>query len=137
MKKPIVQFDGEIKDKKLVIFNNDKYSQYLRSTFEEGDNVTVIIKKKRRNRSLNQNKYYWGVVIPILGDELGYSPDEMHEALKFKFLRNGGNDDLPKVTPSSSLNTKEFEDLMVQIRTWSATELHVNIPQPNEIDFLY
>ena len=38
-------------------------------------------------RSIEQNNYYWGVVIPAVRDYMGeWSPDEIHEALKQEFL---------------------------------------------------
>jgi|SRR5690606_31581110 len=43
------------------------------------------IKKYRRNRSREQNSYYFAVVVKILSDYFGYNTDEMHEILKLQF----------------------------------------------------
>ena len=37
-------------------------------------------------RSTPENRYYWGVPIKILSDELGYTRSEIHEVLKAMFL---------------------------------------------------
>ena len=57
----------------------DKFAflNYLRQF--EGQEVNIIVDKIRKERSIKENNYYWGVVIPLLGDEFGYTPEEMHE----------------------------------------------------------
>ncbi len=80
----------------------------------------------------NQNGYYWAVVLPYFGNHLGYAPDEMHSALKHKFLRKGGSDELPKVGSTSKLDRVQWEDYMEQIRIFAMVEFGLNIPLPNE-----
>ena len=97
--------------------------------------VNITIEKQYKRRSTgkptdtgNQNGYYWKVVIPMLSDHFGYDPDEMHHAIKTKFLRIGGTDELPKVKSSAKLTTIEFEDLMEEIRIWALAEFNILIP---------
>jgi hypothetical protein len=52
----------------------------------EGKRIVVTIEKQKSSRSLQQNKLYW-VYIDILSKELGHSKDEMHELVKYKFLK--------------------------------------------------
>jgi hypothetical protein len=109
-------------------------SRYLVQLFKlEGKEIELIIRQKKSQRSLDQNSYYWGVVVAILGDHCGYDPEEMHEALKFKFLRKG-KEGLETVTSTTDLNTKEFEDYLERIRRWASMELNCFIPQPNEVE---
>ena len=42
----------------------------------------IKIERKKKRRSINKNKYYWGVVLPYLCDFTGYSELEMHLWLK-------------------------------------------------------
>jgi ribosomal protein L39E len=97
----------------------------------------VELKEDRDNRSNNQNKYYWGVVIKTLSDETGFTPDEMHEVLKRKFLKYCKalpNGEQVEVTESTTdLDTKEFEEYMEQIRRFAIQELDILILLPNEI----
>ena len=97
-----------------------------------GREVQVLIEPKKKRRSTNQNDYYWGVVIAILSDFTGYSPEEMHEALKNKFLgfydKKTG---LRVVSSSAELTTADFENYLSQIRAW-AGENGIFIPLPNE-----
>jgi hypothetical protein len=100
----------------------------------EGCNVTVRVEKKKKQRSLSQNAWYWGVCVELLADFCGYSPDEMHESLKEKFLgserdKNG----LVKIRSTAALSTDEFVDYTNRIVIWAAQQLSVFIPGPGEV----
>jgi hypothetical protein len=99
----------------------------LRNAFKEPMNIDI--KKDRDKRSSQQNKYYWKVVIGTLAPELGYLPDELHEALKIKFLPKVSiTDSLPTTGKSTTkLNTKEFMEYVENI-TRLAAELGCYIP---------
>ena len=95
--------------------------------------------KEAKIRSTPENKYYWGVVVEILSDELGYSKNEIHEILKGMFLsdvkflktKNGVKEArIPKST--TELTTAEFENYLSEIRQWAIMELGILIPEPNE-----
>jgi hypothetical protein len=93
------------------------------------------IKENRNQRSVNENAYYWGVVVKIMSDYTGDRPEAMHEILKAKFLKeivNFGGEDLVITKSTAKLNTKEFEDYLEEIRVFAITELEVTIPLPNE-----
>ena len=94
----------------------------------EGQKVEVDIKKLRSQRSSNQNAYYFGVVLDILSKETGYEIDEMHEIMKYKFLKVKGKMDYIKST--AKLSTSEFETYLERIKRWAAQDLSVVIPDP-------
>jgi len=100
----------------------------------EGKPVEVTVKTQTKKRSSSQNRYYWGVVIPLISESTGYTLDEAHEAIKLKFLRIHG-DKLDSVGSTKKLSTKEFEDTMEEIRAFAINELSVYIPEPNEVDY--
>ncbi len=97
-------------------------------------------KPSDKGRSTPQNRYYWGCVIQTLSDELGYTRDEMHDVIKHKFLkehriikgREGKAVELEVSGSTAKLDTKQFEDLMSQIRMWASRDLNVYIKEPNE-----
>lgn len=107
----------------------------------EGDlQITIgLPEKKGSNR---QNSYYWGVIIKILTEELGYEKNEMHDILKsmmgYKGYKEVVNKQSGEVTTIeylrgySSYTTQEREDYHSQIRRW-ASDLGYNIPEPNEV----
>lgn len=98
-----------------------------------GKRVSVDISAWRKTRSAQQNRYYFGVVVAILGEEFGYTPDEMHAALNHRFL--GDVDErtgLMKIGSTKDLSTAEFEEHMSRIREWAALNFNCEIPLPNE-----
>ena len=93
-----------------------------------------------KNRSNPQNKYYWGVIVQTLSDELGYTRNEIHDLIKYRFLSTPdivkgrtGQVMLQRTKSTTELDTKSFESLMSEIREWASIELGIYLPEPNEI----
>ena len=119
-------FYGIVKGGKLKF--NDPAKLSLRLAGLEGKDVQVTVEQKRKQRSLEQNAYYFGVVVKILSEYTGYSKEETHDALRIKFLRIGGSDDLPTIKSTTKLSTKEMTDYIEGIKIWAITECDVFIP---------
>lgn len=122
-------FYGQIKAGKLNLFDLPKFRQYCERQ-KEGL-VAVEIVKKKKKRSLNENSYYWGVVVKILADEFGYFPEQMHEALKFEHLGVKDERGLTIVKSTANLSTDEFEAYLRKIRLWASSEHNIIIPKPD------
>jgi len=58
--------------------------QYLRGLNCEKPQ-RVVVDDKKENRSRDQNDRLW-VMYKIIGDELGYTKDEIHELMRYKHL---------------------------------------------------
>lgn len=117
---------------RLDIHDPAKYAVYLAGL--EGQQVELTVKRPEKKRSNAENRYYHGVMIPILADFFGYTPEETHEAVKLQFLVDRTKD-FPTIRSTKQLSTVEFEKLMTDIRQWAATEYGIYIPLPNEIDY--
>lgn len=109
----------------------------------EGKRVVVDLKEWRKTRSSNQNRYIFGVVLPIIAEHLGYQDNEtgsLWETIKVEcghyteVVRNGKTFKIGK--PSHNLSTLEFEKLASMIRTWASCELNCYVPLPNEGDLI-
>ena len=125
---------GIVEHGRVKFFDQIKWFEQLNSL--AGQIVEVTIGKQRKKRSLNQNGYYHGVVVEILGRHLGYTPDEMHHALRGEFLKIPGDYVLPKSRSTTDLSTVEFEDYLTQIREWAAQlPSPCYIPLPNEVEY--
>ena len=92
---------------------------------------------KKMTRSQKQNAYYWGVVLKIIGDEIGYLPDEVHQLMGKEFLSYEKEPGELFIRSTTKLNTKEFEDYLSHVRRFAATELSIMVPLPNETEFSY
>jgi len=91
----------------------------------------MTIEKDYPTRSSQENRYYWGLALKIIGDELGYTPEECHTIFGEMFLsyeKNGRR----FVRTTTKLKTVEFEEYIEKVRRFAAMELHVYLPLPNE-----
>ncbi len=99
-----------------------------------GKEVEIVIKVQRDRRSTKQNRYYFGVVVPMLAEHCGYEKSEMHELLAMKFLRI--EDDpitgSPRRRHTPETETVEFAayvDSCIRL----AAELDLVIPEPSMV----
>lgn len=121
---------GKVEKGRIVWQEPERRAVYIASL--EGKEIQESLGKKIERRTDQQNKYYWSVVVAILGNHFGYEPEEMHEALKFQFLRTH-DDTLPSVRSTTKLSTAEFVDYIDRIMRWAASEYQVYIPEANEV----
>lgn len=108
-----------------------------------GKTVTIKIDEQKKLRSDNQNRFYWGVVIPMLIQffkDSGnvYDRDDMHFFLRMevwkwtKFITDPVTKVEKKLPMSSTeLTTAEWEEKIEITRAWAAP-LGLQIPVPNE-----
>jgi len=83
-------------------------------------------------RSSRANAYYWGVVLKIIADHLGYTVEELHDGLKAKFRSREDLSTGLTITRSTRVGSDEFWRYVDEVRHWSHTFLGVYIPGPNE-----
>jgi len=99
----------------------------------EGRAVDVVVKLHRAAMSSPQLKYWWAVPVAILAEHCGYDRDEMHVAIKYKFLRTVDQNGLEVVPSIRSLDTAAMARLIDDVRRWALTDLGVDVPAPNEV----
>ena len=89
---------------------------------EDPDNWQVLIKKRADSRSVEQNARLWSLYTSI-GDYLGYTAEEVHQLMGFKFLlieKYVGRDKITLVRSTTKLNVKEMNEYMEKIEAWAA-----------------
>jgi cytoskeletal protein RodZ len=107
-----------------------------------GKEVTITIEKKKKRRSVPQNSYYWGCVLPILKaaiyDSWGEvkSIDEIHNWAKMQFNYtekiNETTGEVVKLPKSTTQNTTtDQETYHEEIRRFAHEWFNVEIPLPN------
>jgi hypothetical protein len=124
---------------KFIIKDNNDKKLLITHLKSLGDNYIVEVKQNKNTRSMNQNKYYWKCIVQELAKELGYTVDEMHDALKIKFSSEWSQIEykdklipLHSVKSTTVMNTKEFEVYCEQIRIWAITDLSIRLKAPND-----
>lgn len=93
----------------------------------------VVIKPYKRNRSLDQNALMWKWYT-IIGDDLGYTRDEIHEELMRKHLTPvcmKTPSGVVEVYSTKKLNVKEMTAYLEGIER-TAAELGIALPRPDE-----
>jgi len=126
-------FGCKIEGGKLVFTSPSSFREHCKTLI--GKELVLTLSDRKKKRSLLQNNYYWGVIIKILSEELGYETEEMHEVLKSLFIPpkeiiiKGIPFEVRKST--SKLNKKEFMEYKDAIQRWAAS-MDIYIPDPNE-----
>ena len=120
----------------------------------EGEIMTVCLAPEEKKRSVQQNRYLWGVVYKtIVDNDPGFfccdavdslrktarlsAAEVVHEFCKARFLPSA---DLPglqiTVAPSTAkLQRKEFQEYVESIRRWAADDLQVFVPDPYQAGY--
>lgn len=123
-------FLGTIKQGKLLLNTQDQFDKYLLTL--EGQEIQVVVGKVKKQRSSQENKYYWAVPIKLLSEATGYTDEEMHDALRMLFLKDMSKK-IPTLRSTASLTTVEMEEYLSKIRVWASQVLNCYVPEPNEV----
>ena len=120
---------GTIKNGTLILNNERRFNDNL--NIFEGEEIEIRIKVRTNNRTTEQNSLYWKW-INIMSEETGFTKEEMHELVKYKFLKrtsinNNGVEEV-KLKSTTSLTVKEFTKLMDDVLYWSNNTLNINLP---------
>lgn len=113
----------------------------IKKKLDVPDGKYVIELSAPNKRSNPQNRYYWGLVVPLvqmgikeLGTEI--TKEECHELLKARFnteelvnTETGECIKLPRST--TNLNKEQFSDYISKIQQFASEFLNVVIPDPS------
>jgi hypothetical protein len=104
----------------------------------KGRDVVVEIAPPRRDRTNRQNRWYRGVIVPAVAEELSrnrplpLSNDQAHHVLKCAFIGTEETALGPAPISTKTLTTVQFSDYCERIRAHAASEWGRNIPSPDE-----
>lgn len=133
------EFVLKISNRRIV--NLQEFKSLL-NELKDGKHHIAI--KDMRKRSLPQNAYYWGVIVPMVRKglyESGYdevqSNDDAHEVIKHIHLKkrivSKQTGDIIDIAGSTAkLSIPEFNNFIEDVCKWSAEFLSVVIPSPNQ-----
>jgi hypothetical protein len=71
---------------------------------------------------MEQNRYYRGVVIPLISQSTGYTNEEVHELMKKQFLskrKKVMGKFINKYKSTTKLSTEEFNEYIEKIRAFA------------------
>lgn len=137
-----LHYVGTVVDGQLKISNRRGFDEDMRAF--DGYRLLISVKRYHKQRSLKQNAYYHGCIIPYVQGgllDMGFEKhilgaETVHDMLKNKFLKEDvpveSGEFITLVKSTSDLSTVEFMDYIDEIKKWAAEFLNINIPDPGE-----
>ena len=129
------KFTADVKEGQPIFHDRRTFGKWMEGL--EGKRVTVVVEKLVKHRSTPQNAYYWGVCTKLISETSGYTPDEVHELLKQKFLRKSDPlslaIDFRRTGSTTELTTTEFENYLDSVKQFAAEFFGITMPDPNEV----
>ncbi len=98
----------------------------------EGKEVSVTLKLRSKEPSDPQRRYYFGVVVELCAEHLGYTKDEMHDAFKAALLMDNTGP-IPKIGRFSTLDSAERTKFIDDARRLAA-EVGCYTPEPGQVE---
>lgn len=109
----------------------------------EGKQVVIKIEKSKKKRSTQQNRFYYGVIIPIVQNclkEAGHimTSESTHDLIKLKFLKETlfvnetTGEVIERIKSTTELSTSQFMDLLAEINNFTFEYFGVSLPSPND-----
>lgn len=135
--KDVIEFNGKVNENGILhVFNRKVFDEAVKRF--AGKDIEITVKKKKSVRSSQQNRYYFGIVIPVLQNglnEVGYdmNKQDVHEFIKANFcyneIVNKETGEIFRVTKSTTrLNKSEFSEMIEKIKIFASEYLNVLIP---------
>lgn len=122
----IVQENGA-KQRNRLKLNAPEYFQHAVNQFKPGDWISITLTNKRPKRTISQNNYYWGAVLPNIAEETGeHDLEALHELFKGKFLAKETIETkwgpVTKVKSTAELSVLEFSEFIEKIAAFTGIE---------------
>lgn len=81
---------SKVDGKNALVVESRAWYQHQLNKFPDGTKVTLEVHTRKAKRTEQQNRYYWGVYLPLIARETGEADlDALHELFKGKFLTEG------------------------------------------------
>jgi len=122
-------------DGKLELDSRNGFLGYVRTM--AGKEIDLVITKRKYVRTNNQNRFWFGVVVPMFAEACGYAHHE-HEAVHDELVRvlvglkPDSNPTLQIRQSTTDLSTEQFNELIEQAQIFGAEKLGIVIPDPDK-----
>jgi len=111
----------------------------------EGKECLFTIEPIKKNRSNQQNRFYWGTVITLVQHGLKEATGEYRTAENIHYnillkmfapekelVNIESGQILTEKISSSEMTTTQFMEYILEIQRWASEFLNIDIPNPNE-----
>lgn len=152
-KQIVPAWDCGVINNEVVIKDREAFDRHL-IPYEGMENLQLVLKKKVKPRSRQEEKFYRAVVVVKVAEALSITEDEAHEILKHLFLREEERSVLPdgkvirymRTMSTTELGDRAYRKFWEDVIRWAAlptldeglatsSGLGIYIPYPNEADW--
>lgn len=146
-------WDCGVYNGRVVIKDREVFDKHL-IPLEGKDNLQLILKRKVKSRSRQEEKFYHAVVVRMVASHMDITDQEAHEMLKKMFLRteertlmvNGKAVRYERTMSTTELGDKAYREYWENCIKWASlptqedglgpnSGLGLYIPYPNEADW--
>ena len=125
---------AEVKNGEVKYFYPDKLKTWLQQLGES--KIEVIFRKRKKQRSIQQNRYLWGVPYKIVSEDTGMSTEAVHNFFKLQFLRYYIGE-FQTIKSTTELTPMEFNEYCDNINMFCVEKFGYSIPLPNSGEVEY
>lgn len=89
---------------------------------DDSTNWQVLIKERNSDRSVEQNARLWELYTSV-GNYLGYTAQEVHELMGYKFLlteKNIGREKITRIASTTKLSVRDMAAYQEKIEAWAS-----------------
>ena len=117
----------EVNGKKTLRINSPTFYQHQINKLKVGEKVSIYLSTKKPKRSEQQNRYYWGVYLPIISAETGEKDlQALHNLFRGKFLTTAIVEVLGEkvrlARSTTDLSVSEFIEYIMSIEALTGIE---------------
>ena len=124
-----------------VVYKPSSQSLFNSQAVSLGDRDIKVVHSGftvKKLRTVEQNNYYWGIVLQIIAEYCGYigpgDKEQLHNEFRSIFLVRMGRMGQPYVESTTNLDTKLFEKYLEAVRKFAFDRYGIVVPLPNEVE---
>jgi hypothetical protein len=120
-----VVLDGE--NRNMLRINSPVWYRHQLQKFRTGETVTLFVSSRRPKRTIQQNRYYWGVYLPLIAEQTGeHDLEALHKYFSGKFLtleiKIVFGEKVRKTKSTTSLSKNDFSEYIMNIESDTGIE---------------
>lgn len=136
----VVIASGRVQKGRLFIRHRRSFDDQIKALDERWE-LEITVCRQRATRSTQANRYYWGVVLHLISEHTGDTPDDLHAYFKQRFIPkrlaicegNGTATDAGVVGGSTrTMTTADFSEHINRIKQFASEFLDLYIPDSED-----
>ena len=141
------RFDVQILNNRVVFEDREAFDEHL--VPYEGKKMSLILKRRVKDRSRQEEKFYHAVVVRMIAEEMDITREDAHAFLRGLFLKVEEQHEkyrYTRVMSTTELSDEAYREYWEQCIRWASlptkeeglgpdSGLNLYIPYPNEVEY--